>query len=220
MKNTRRKPTARMGIFVASVFVLGAHAAVAALACADRATTGLPDPLPPMTLTYEVYGPYVSVGDRSLPDFKEIRHLEYRGRNDWKETVIESPELDLGRYGTASNAGSYYEVRGTTITEYDAMDGSTTTGTRDGSGTEVPNAAFGVIFTPVGFSPLAGTVTIEAVATDVRVCAADGACSDGVSGIKYSNGNRELVVYQGDGYILPVENGDSFALKSVQIHGQ
>ena len=127
MKNTIRRTITRRGVIVASVLALGALTTIMALAFTDRATTGLPDPLPPMTLTYEVYGPSIGVGTRSIPAFKEIVRLDYRAQNDWRETVIESPELDLGRYGTASNVGSYVEVKGNTETDYDAKTDTFTT---------------------------------------------------------------------------------------------
>ena len=219
MKNTIRRTITRRGVIVASVLALGALTTIMALAFTDRATTGLPDPLPPMTLTYEVYGPSIGVGTRSIPAFKEIVRLDYRAQNDWRETGIESPELDLGRYGTASNVGSYVEVKGNTETDYDAKTDTFTTSTLDG-GIYIPQNVFGASYTPIGSSPLAGTVTNEAVTTNVRVCATNGVCADNVAGIKYTKGDNELVVYQGDGFILPVENGDVFTLKSVQIHGQ
>ena len=122
--NRRKLALASFLAFAAALCAL----AVVAAGNLPRPTATAPDPVPPMTLVYEVYGPSISVGDRSIDRFKETRKLEYRGPNDWKETVITSPNIDLGRYGTASNAGSYYEVRGKTTTEYDAMDGGTTTG--------------------------------------------------------------------------------------------
>ena len=55
-------------VAIASLAVLGlVLAALTALAFANRTGPNLSDPLPPMTLTYEVYGASVSVGNRSIP---------------------------------------------------------------------------------------------------------------------------------------------------------
>ena len=215
-----RRMTTRRGIIVTSVLALGALATIASLALAGSfARPTAPDPLPPMTLIYEVYGPSIGVGDRDIPRFKEVRRLEYRGRNDWKETVITSPDIDLGRYGTASNAGSYYEVRGNTTTEYDAMDGSTTTGTRDGSGAEIPNVAFAFTDSPVA-SPLGPSITGVSVATNGRVCIG-GVCTDNAQATKYTRDGREIILLSTTaGFVLPIKSGDDFILKSAQINGQ
>ena len=218
MKNTMRRTTATMGIFVASVLALGALVTVAALAFTGDTGPNLPEPLPPMTLTYEVNGPGVSVGDRVIADYKETRRLEYRSQTEWTETVIESPQLDLGRYGTGTNEGSYQKLNGSVLTEYDAMIGTTDTSSV-GAGVFLPLDALGYAYTPVGSSPLKDTVTTEAVTMDVRVCAANGVCADNVPGTKYTAGSgRELVVYEGADFVLPVRSGH-FVLKSVLING-
>ncbi len=127
-----RRITNHKKVAIASFGVLSVALCALALAFANRAGPKLPDPLPPMTLTYEVYGASVSVGDRSIPRFKELRRLEYRSQTDWKETVVESPTFDLGRYGTASNAGSYRQLKDNVFTEYDAKMNSTNTSTQGG----------------------------------------------------------------------------------------
>ena len=154
--------------------------AIAAIAFSNRGTgTNLPDPLPPMTLTYEVYGASVSVGNRSIPRFKELRRLEYRAQNDWTETVIESPTLDLGRYGTGSDVGSYMTIKGNTETRYDAMSDTTSTQSL-GNGAHLPNGAFGIIYAPPT-NPLGPGSVRTGVATEARVCF-NGDCEDNASG--------------------------------------
>ena len=217
-KTIIRRITTRKSIAVASVLALGVVMTVLALAFTNRTGPNLPEPLPPMTLTYEVYGPSVGVGSRSIPAFKETRRLDYRSQTDWKETVIESPTLDLGRYGTGSNEGSYRQLTGNIETEYDALTDTTSTHTRGGTSVSLPTKALRYAYH--GTQPLGPNVTGEAVTTDVRVCSADGVCADNVSGTKYAKGDGSLVVYQGADFILPVQDGDAFALKSVQINGQ
>ena len=213
-----RRMTTRRGILIASG-VLALVTVLGLVAFTGSATTPtLPDPMPPMTLEYEVYGDSVSVGGESIAAFKETRRLEYRSQTDWKETVIESPTLDLGRYGTGSNEGSYRQLTGNIETEYDALTDTTSTHTRGGTSVSLPTKALRYAYH--GTQPLGPNVTGEAVTTDVRVCSADGVCADNVSGTKYAKGDGSLVVYQGADFILPVQDGDAFALKSVQINGQ
>ena len=209
-----RRITNHKKVAIASFAVLGAVLCALALAFANRTGPNLPDPLPPMTLTYEVYGASVSVGNRSIPRFKELRRLEYRSQTDWTETVIESPTLDLGRYGTASNVGSYRTLKGNVLTEYDAKMDSTNTST-EGEGVLIPNSSLGVIYAPPTH-PFGPDIAGEAVTTEARVCF-NGDCRDNASGVKYTKGDRTLVVLEGDGFILPIENGDFFTLKSADI---
>ncbi len=213
----KKRITNHKGLAVASVVALGAVLCAFALAFANIARPDAPGVVPPMTLTYEVYGPGVSVGNRSIPAFKEIRRLEYRGENDWTETVIESPTLDLGRYGEASNAGSDRTVKGNTETEHDAMDGSTSTYTLDGGGRQIPFSAFGYTHIPPGFAPIGGATT-GMVAIDAEL-SIGGELMQNARAVEYKKGNRTLVMYEGNGFTIPVKNGDHFILKSAVIHG-
>ena len=212
--NRRKLALASFLAFAAALCAL----AVVAAGNIPRPAATAPDPLPSMTLTYEVPGAGVSVGDRVIEDYRETIRLEYRGKNDWTETVISSPMLDLGRYGTGTNEGSYRTVNGNTIIEYDAMVGDTSTYTRDGGGTELPNVTFGVTNWPVA-SPLGPTIIGVSVTTDARVCI-NGDCQDNAPGVKYTKDGIDLVVLSGVDFTLPLKNGDFFILKSATINGQ
>ena len=216
-KTVIRRITTRKSIAVASVLALGVVMTVLALAFTNRTGPNLPEPLPPMTLTYEVYGPSVGVGSRSIPAFKETRRLDYRSQTDWTETVIESPALDLGRYGTGTNQGSYRTLEGNVLTEYDAMVGTTDTSSV-GEGVYLPNTNLGYAYTPPNHSPI-GTQAGVAVATDARICV-NGACIQNAAGVRYTKDDRELVVFEGDGWIIPGKDGDNFTLKSAKIQAQ
>ena len=209
-----RRITNHKKVAIASFAVLGAVLCALALAFANRTGPNLPDPLPPMTLTYEVYGASVSVGNRSIPRFKELRRLEYRSQTDWTETVIESPTLDLGRYGTASNVGSYRTLKGNVLTEFDAKMNSTNTSTQGGS-VLIPNSSLSVIYASPT-NPLGPDAVRAVVTTNLRACF-NGDCRDNASGVKYTKGDTTLVVLEGDGFILPVEDGDYFTLKCADI---
>ena len=203
-------------LVIASVIVLGVMlVALVVLSFAHATRQSAPYPIPPMTLTYEVYGNNVTVGDRSIPRFKELRRLEYRGRNDWRETVIESPTLDLGRYGTGSNIGSYMEIKGNKETEYFAMEGDSSTQTLDNTSIHLPNGTFGIIYAPVAH-PFGPDVTGENITTGARVCF-KGDCEDNVGGLKYTKDGRTLVILRGVGFTLPIQSGNHFLLKSAEI---
>ena len=211
--------TNRKGILVASgVLSIIAVTLFSLVAFTGQATTPtLPDPLPPMTLTYEVHGDSVSVGGEGIAAFKETRRLEYRSQTDWKEIVTESPTLDLGRYGTGSNEGSYRQLKGNTETIYDALTDTTTTYTLGGTSVHLPTRSLAYAYH--GMQPLGPNVVGDATTANIRVCSADGTCLDSVSVIKYAKGDGDLVVYAGSDFILPVKDGDVFTLKSVQING-
>ena len=215
-RNMIRKIAKHKRIGAAIIVALGALGALAALAFTGSETTPtLPDPLPPMTITYEVYGGSVSVGNRSIPRFKEIRQLEYRSQTDWKETVLESPTLDLGRYGTGSNAGSYRQVKGNVETEYDAMTDTTSTNTLGGTSVNLPHSAMRYAY--YGTRPMGPSITGGAVVTEARVCF-NGDCRNDAAGIKYTSGDHSLVVLEGGDWIIPMKVGDGFfTLKSAEI---
>ena len=213
-KTMIRRITTRKSIAVASVLALGVVMTVLALAFTNRTGPNLPEPLPPMTLTYEVYGPSVGVGSRSIPAFKETRRLDYRSQTDWTETIITSPTLDLGTYGTGTYQGSYTTLNGNTITEYDAL--TDTTDTRSvGAGIHLPFDALGHAYTPAGTAPIVGMDAGVSVALDARV-SVSGAPIQNARGVKYTKGDREIVMIEGNGFVLPVKTG-TFVLKSADI---
>ena len=209
-----KKIMAHKRITLASVAALGVVLCAFALAFANATRPDPPGSLPPMTLTYEVSGPEIGVGDRTIGDYRETVRLEYRSKTDWTETIIESPTHDLGRYGAGTNQGSYRKLKGNVVTEYDAMDGSTGTYTV-GDWTELPNATFAYTRAPV-VDPLGPGITSEAVTSEARVCF-NGDCRDNAAGVKYTKDGREIVLLQGDGFVLPIKNGDLFVLKTAEI---
>ena len=202
---------------VISVVAIGALIAAVALVLTIRegGEAGLGE-LPSMTLVYEVNGPAVSTGGGSVPVYKELRRLEYRSKTDWIETVIESPTIDLGRYGTGNNTGSYLRLDGNVITEYNAMVGSSEESIVEDGAIFVPNAAFTFVHT----SPkLLGDIPSVAVTTDAHVCF-NGDCEETTEGVRYEYGRTPLVVLKGDNWNIPLEYGDTFSLRSADIQTQ
>ena len=170
--------------FAVTVVVVVVLIAAFALVLADlEGGEAGPSELPSMTLVYEVHGPAITVGDNSVEPYKEIRRLEYRSRTDWTETVIESPTIDVGRYGTTSNVGAYLSLNGTVLTEHDPLDGSIRESTMDDNSTHVPNAAF--VFVHMPTMPFGEDVPGVPVTTDARVCF-NGDCEENAPGVRYS----------------------------------
>ena len=195
--------------------VMAVLVAAAALFFATRARNeDKPGYLPSMTLVYEIHGPPVSIGGSSATPYKEVRRLEYRSKNDWTETVIESPSINLGRYGSGSNVGAYRKLNGKVLTEHDPLDGSISESTIDDGVTFVPNAAF--TFSHSSTRPLGDDVTGVEVTTGARVCF-NGECEDNARGVRYSTDRMSVVVLEGDNWMLPLELGDLFLLRSADI---
>ena len=173
-------------------------------------------PLPSMTLVYEVYGPAISVGDRSVEPFRETHRLDYRSKTDWTDTVIESPSVDLGRYGSGSNVGSYKILNGALVTEYEAMSGSARESTVSDNSVFVPNSAFAFALgtsDPIGDTP---GITKSLVVTDARVCF-NGECQENAVGRQYTDGRMNVVFLEGDSWVIPLKLGDGFLVKSAEI---
>ena len=201
-------------VYVAVVAIVALIAAFAIFLSNREGGEASPTELPSMMLVYEVYGPAVSVGDNSVDPYKETRRLEYRSKTDWTETVIESPTIDLGRYGSGSNVGAYVKVQGTILTEYEPLGGSTLESVIDEGATQIPNAAFTFVHTSPD-KPL-GDVQGVAVTTDARVCF-NNECEENARGVKYTAGGVDLVVLEGDNWIIPLEFENGFVLKSANI---
>lgn len=175
--------------------------------------------MPRMALTYETNGPAIGVGDRDVGGFREIRRLDYTSRTNWTDTVIESPTVDLGRYGTASNVGSYESVNGKAAVSYDAMTDSLDEYTRDSSAFSVPNVAFVYAAIPPDTLDAAGSgYTKSVVASNVSVCK-DGSCQENVSAVRYRKPNTsfDLVMYKTDQWFIPLKNGTLYEARRIDV---
>ena len=206
-----------------TLFVIGAALSTLLLASAlvfanNRGAEAGLGQLPSMTMVYEVYGPSISVGGRPVQPFREVHRLEYRTKTDWVDTVIESPSVDLGRYGSGSNVGSYTRLNGSTVTEYDAMDGSTGSSTVADDTIFVPNAAFAFALEssdPLGATAADSGIERSQVVTSARVCFS-GECEENVGGTRYRSGGLDLVLLEGASWALPLQLGDGFLVKTIE----
>ncbi len=174
--------------------------------------------LPRMTMVYEVYGPSISVGERSIEPFKELHRLEYQSETEWVDTVVESPSVDLGRYGVGSNVGSYTSLDGRAIAEYDAMDGSMeVSAVSEDSSIYVPNSAFAyALAIPDSTDAVPPGLTVSQVVTSVRVCS-HGECEENAGGVLYSGDGFELVMLMNDSWGIPLRLGDGFLVREIEI---
>ncbi len=175
-----------------------------------------------MSLTYETDGPPISVGNRSVGNFREIRRLDYTAKNHWIDTVIEAPTVDLGRYGTGSTVGSYESINDNTEVSYDSLTDTRDEGIRDGSGTRVPNAAFAFASVPPAMLDESPSYTKSEVTSSVTVCK-DGACEDNVSAVRYRMPDRptfDLVMYKTDAWFIPLRYGTVLEVKRIEIHDE
>jgi hypothetical protein len=169
-----------------------------------------------MTMVYEVYGPSISVGERSIEPFKELHRLEYQSETEWVDTVIEAPTVDLGRYGVGSNVGSYTRLDGRAIDEYDAMDGSMEESAVSEDSIFVPNSAFAyALATPNSIDDTPGLSTSQVVSS-ATVCF-NGDCEENARGVLYSGDGFELVMLMNDSWGIPLRLGDGFLVREIEI---
>ena len=164
-----RKMTAHKGLaFATLALVLGAATVVLGLAFAGPANPGLPEPLPAMTLEYEVYGASVSVGHpihRALQGDQAAR-IPLADRLDGDRHRVPDPRPRHLRHGHLP--GLVHTLNGNTMTEYDAL--TDTTDTRSvGAGIHLPFDALGHAYTPAGTAPIVGMDAGVSVALDARV---------------------------------------------------
>lgn len=177
-------------------------------------------PLPSMTMVYETYGASISLGDRSIDPFKEVHRLEYRSKTDWVDTVIESPSIDLGRYGVRSYVGSYKSVKGNTVIEYTAADGGTYESSISEHSTFYPGPAFPNARGLAGFTDdlaKAGGIEKSQVVTGATVCSGD-ECRENVTGDRYTGNGLDMVVLTDSDWVIPLRMGDGFLVRKVEIH--
>jgi hypothetical protein len=213
---------AKLAIARKPAFLLVSIAALAALIAVSLVYTNrseaqekLRHVMPPMTLTYEVDGRPIRVGNRSVGGFREVRRLEYTSKTQWTETVIEAPTIDLGRYGTGSTVGSYSSLNGDVRIEYDALTDTMNQDVRDG-GILVPNPAFAYAMIPPDMMDARPGFTRSQVVTETDVCE-KGECAESVIGIRYLGSRVELVMYKTDEWFIPLRFGD-FEVQKIEIH--
>ncbi len=178
--------------------------------------------LPSFTMRYALSdGQSVTVGNRAVASRQE-RRLVYTSYDNWVETVLVSAPA-VTRVGTFSAVGSYRSVNGDLYTEYNALDGSTTTSSVSegldpkSDPVRMPPAAWLTVF-PIELVR-AGTVTMTqngAAQTSARVCF-EAQCTDNYTGLSFTDGTVTSV-YADDARGIPLKIGDSVEVLELTVH--
>ena len=205
------KRNASLGLAILVLIAVGTSGAMIALSGGASGENEGILPLPAMTITYETPGQPITVGDQELPAYIEVRRLDFVSTADWTDTVIQAPELALGRYGTGNTVGTYTQVKNGVRTEYDALTGETSTSPA-GSGFSAPNVALGYAWGIPRDDP---RVSKADVSTTSEVCF-KGVCEENVAAIKYSTDGLDLVLLESTRWSIPIQLGDIFRARSVE----
>ncbi len=172
-------------------------------------------PPPSFTMTFTLAdGQAVSVGGQAVAS-NQTRRMDYTAPDRWTETVTTSPDI-VTSWGTFNAAGSYISVNGTTVTEYNAVTGLTSTYTQEHSGIRVPGAYMIPIDIESAEDSSHGIVANGAASTTARVCF-NGACQDNHTGRSYTI-DGETWVYADDARGIPLKIGDDFQAIEVTVN--
>lgn len=151
---------------------------------------GTPATWPAFTMEYSTSSHSAQVGDTSVPLTTDYR-LTYTSHNNWREDIIASTPVNT-KWGTFSKAGSYQQVQGGQVTNYDAAFDHITVETIPGNSRHLPH----INFIPIGLEKLEKNnyfqQEAEEIVTGVRVCFND-VCQDNALGWKFTVGGQEYV---------------------------
>ena len=166
---------------------------------------------PTFVMVYEVNAATVQVGEVQYTGRKE-HQLDYRSKTDWTDTVTAAPTIST-RVGDFSALGSYQQLEGRNLFEYDA--------TVDYTYGEVIDAD--TMFIPRGvLMPLSLTklnehgYTFTKIQTDATVCF-DEQCEENAFGLATDIG-KVRYIFVDDARGIPLKIGeDSFVVSEIRI---
>ena len=168
---------------------------------------------PPFTMVYELeQGQSVLVGDRRV-DSRQVRHLEYKSATEWRETVLESPPIET-RVGTFDAVGSYRQLDGRRLVEYDSVTDSTREDEIEEGVRHIPRSGF----TPYenrGLEKVVGITPIK-VETGALVCFRD-ECEDNAMGFLFRLDNGHESVFADDSRGFPLRLGTLLVVKELRV---
>ena len=168
---------------------------------------------PSLTMTYQIDGASVA-GDEVTNQGREVRQLVYRNETSWTDTVTSAPAVTTP-VGTVSATGSYRQLNGQTLTEYDSILGVTSTTEIEDGVNFIPGAAFSRI--PIQEIMDEGH-ELALRATSARVCFRT-ACQDNAVGIALDDDGVEYV-WVDDARGIPLRMATStFVVIEVVIDG-
>ena len=155
---------------------------------------------PAFTMEYTTSSHSARVGDTSVPVTTDYR-LTYTAHDNWREDITASPPVTT-RLGTFSRTGSYQQVMGNQLTNYEAGFDHTTTETIPEGSRQLPHSNFN----PRGLESLEDDQHFQQAAvpteTNVRVCF-DDVCQDNAPGWKFTLGDQ-VYVYTDDERGIPL----------------
>ena len=141
--------------------------------------------------------------------------MEYTSKDDWMDTIIESPNIDT-TVGTFNSAGSYRTLNNGVITEYDAItDSTTTTQAIEGSSHVAGPALVRYSINALkekGFE-------FSRASLNAKVCF-QSSCEDNASGVRMTHGGQEYI-FVDDVRGIPLKFGSSgFRVREVRINDE
>ena len=178
------------------------------------ATSAEGDAWPAFTMTYEVDGTAIGVGDATYQG-REVHRLEYRTGKDWVDTVTAAPSVDTVA-GPVSAVGSYRRLSGQLLTEFDSFLGRTSV-TEIVSGVNyIPGAPFTKI--PIRVLVEHGD-ELTRKTTTAKVCF-NSSCQINATGIVLDDDGWEYI-WVDDARGIPLQVGSSaFVVTDLQIEGE
>ena len=182
----------------------------------DLKAQAVTDDWPAFTMTYEIKGPTISANGQIVPSFNEIHRFDFESKSEWVDAVIEAPEISTD-YGMVSSLGSYRQLQGHQLTEFDAIDGSLMQTSVDE----------GVRYTPNSFLvPLANRsieltteITATRIDTDTRVCFLE-ECTENSDGLTYVLDDGTEWVFADDSRGFPLRVGNVFTVNELLINDE
>ncbi len=195
-------------VLTLALILFGSVAGIRSTASADG------DAWPPFTMTYEMDGAIIGVGDETYQG-REVHRLEYRTGTDWIDTVIEAPSVDTVA-GPVSAVGSYRRLDRQLLTEFDSFSGRTSVTEIDIGENYIPGAPFSKI--PIRVMVEHGHELTKKTTTS-KVCF-NSSCEINATGIVFDDDGWEYI-WVDDARGIPLQVGSSaFVVTDLRIEGE
>ena len=162
-------------------------------------------------MVYEVDAAPVQVGEVQYTGRKE-HQLDYRSKTAWTDTVTAASTIPT-RVGDFSVLGSYKQLEGRNLVEYNAMDDSTYRDVIDADTMFIPRGAL----MPLSLAKLnEHGYTFTKIQTDATVCF-DDQCEENAFGLATDIG-KVRYIFVDDARGIPLKIGeDSFVVSEIRI---
>ena len=169
---------------------------------------------PSFTMTYEIDGGPVSVGNETYQG-REVHLLEYRTATDWVDTVTIAPSVETVA-GLVSATGSFRQLDGRVFTEFNSFIGDTSAKEIESGVNLIPGAAFARL--PIRVLVEKG-YELTRKTTAAKVCF-NSSCQINAIGIAMNDDGWEYI-WVDDARGIPLQIGISaFVVTELQIEGE